>query len=306
MEDTGLEFHLVLKHIHQALLQHEAHLKKIHKLQDKIIQQSKDTDDGNGNDGEEAVLSAKAAAKLLQAYETALRSVEGLQDHVRSAQNKMEHEDEYGMDVDDDGSEEYRDDGGDDNEVVSEQMEEPSLQSHELDVEGLDHEEEHNDGNDQMMVDANVEDSASHTANMVDLPAGSLVAVLCRVEEEDSEAEEWILAIVKQFDATQGVYEVEDCEATGEPVPNGKRRVCEASKILHLPPVDESNGDEEEGEFKPKTAVLALFPGTTCLYPAVVISTPSRRRKTRDYLLRFQDDEVPSRTCPARFVTKAI
>lgn len=252
------------------------------------------------------MLSAKAAAKLLQAYESALRSVEGLQEHVRSAQSKMEPEDEYGMDVDDNASEEYRDDGGDDNEAVSEQMEEPSLQSHELDVEGLDHDDGVED-NGQMLVDTNEEAAVTNTnVTAEELPAGSLVAVLCRVEEEDSEAEEWILAIVKHFDAAQQVYEVEDCEATGEPVPNGKRRTCDADKILHLPPVDENGENEEEREFKPKMAVLALFPGTTCLYPAVVISTPSRRRKTRDYLLRFQDDEVPSRTCPARFITKAL
>jgi hypothetical protein len=37
--------------------------------------------------------------------------------------------------------------------------------------------------------------------------------------------------------------------------------------------------------------VLALYPGTTCLYEAEVLQPPSRRRKENDYLVRFADDE---------------
>lgn len=294
-ESTSLEFHLLLKHIHQALHQHEGHLKKIHKLQDKI-HQNKDSDEDDEN--HQAMLSAKAAAKLLQAYEAALRSVDGLTGHFQSASRKIQ-ESEY-KEVEDD--------------EASEQLEEPSLHGHEVDIEGIDQDDDEKiivesdcddqeeakedcDDQDGLEVDGN---DASNLEGDGELVVGTLVAVLCKVEE-DSESEEWILAIIKQFNAAEQIYEVEDCETTGEIVPNGKRRTCESSKIIALPTAVEEQPEEEE--FKPKTAVLALFPGTTCLYPAVVISTPSRRRKTRDYLLRFQDDEVPSRTCPARFVT---
>lgn len=74
----------------------------------------------------------------------------------------------------------------------------------------------------------------------------------------------------------------------------------EAGNVIPLPESDESA--LESPEFRLRQNVLALFPGTTCFYSAVVMSQPSRRRKTRDYLLKFADDDVPSRPCPPRFI----
>lgn len=140
------------------------------------------------------------------------------------------------------------------------------------------------------------------------LPRGTLVAVLCRVDS-DSEEDEWMLATILEATGA-GAYEVEDCEliegddeeAQAVQAANGlgKRRSAELARILRMP----TSGANME-ELKPKANVLALFPGTTCLYPAQVISPPSRRKKTRDYLLRFSDDEEPSRTCPPQFVIPA-
>lgn len=134
--------------------------------------------------------------------------------------------------------------------------------------------------------------------------AGSMVAVLCRVDEESIE-EEWTLATILSYSRAEGHYEVQDCETDNEGLAlavagPGNRRFIPEDRLLHLASSDDEALIGEEQRLK--APVLALFPGTTCLYPAVVISTPSRRRKTRDYLLRFNDDEAPSRACPARFV----
>lgn len=137
------------------------------------------------------------------------------------------------------------------------------------------------------------------------LQVGSKVAVLCKVED-DGQTEEWMLASILAFKPDDQMYEVADCDLDPSDTPifgNGpasKRRLVPLSKIVRLPQTeDEALGVEEA---KSKCHVLALFPGTTCLYPAQVISGPSRRKKTRDYLLRFHDDEEPSRTCPAQYV----
>lgn len=148
------------------------------------------------------------------------------------------------------------------------------------------------------------------TGTETHLSAGLLVAVLCRVDEEAS-TDDWMLATVQHFHPDSRLWEVEDCEeaSTGEDdvtlviVPgggSGKRRHVELARVIRMPQSDDEALSHEE--LKPKTAVLGLYPGTTCLYPAVVVTPPSRRKKTRDYLLRFNDDEVPSRPCPARYV----
>lgn len=78
--------------------------------------------------------------------------------------------------------------------------------------------------------------------------------------------------------------------------------LVDAGNVIPLPESDEAA--LESPEFRLRQNVLALFPGTTCFYSAVVMSQPSRRKKTRDYLLKFADDDVPSRPCPPRFILK--
>lgn len=149
------------------------------------------------------------------------------------------------------------------------------------------------------------------------LQPGSVVAVLCQVDE-DSRHEEWMMAVARRYiPAPVSMFEVEDCEldpsnaefglgSSGILMPSagqGRLRQALLSNIIVLPSTDEE-ALERHAEFKPKSSVLALFPGTTCLYPAFVISNPARRRKTKDYLLRFQDDEVSSRACAPRFVVQ--
>jgi hypothetical protein len=46
---------------------------------------------------------------------------------------------------------------------------------------------------------------------------------------------------------------------------------------------------QHQEEFKVKQPVLALHPNSHQFHPGVVSSTPSRRRKTGDYLIKFPD-----------------
>lgn len=55
----------------------------------------------------------------------------------------------------------------------------------------------------------------------------------------------------------------------------------QVSMVMHLNTASE--------EFKVKQPVLALHPSTNRFQPGVVNSTPSRRRKTGDYLIKFPD-----------------
>lgn len=156
------------------------------------------------------------------------------------------------------------------------------------------------------------------------IPVGSTVAVRCRVDEE-SPAEEWILATIVRgaFTDEDGrwSYEVEDVEfeeaassplrsssVKGSPHKSGGKRplrlVVSSDQIRKLPATEEEALNSTAG-IKVRQRVLALFPGTTCLYAATVISTPARRKKTRDFLLKFSDDDVPSRVVPARYVLRS-
>lgn len=157
------------------------------------------------------------------------------------------------------------------------------------------------------------------------IPVGSTVAVRCRVDEE-SPAEEWILATIVRGAFTTGEegrwsYEVEDVEfedtassplrsssVKGSPHKSGGKRplrlVVSSDQIRKLPATEEEALNNTVG-IKVRQRVLALFPGTTCLYAATVISTPVRRKKTRDFLLKFSDDDVPSRAVPPRYVLRS-
>lgn len=286
-----LELHLSLKHLDQNIHHCDHMARKINRLQEKILQQGQ-------SEGGESEISAKMAAKLLLAYESTLKSLESLEESGTSTIS-----------------------------IIDRRVEEQQQQQQgDIQVEVVEHQEVEIGEDEKELVE--VEESGAESF----LNPGDLVAVLCKVEEEEEEAvkmgegqekesgtagEEWMLATVTGYRPDVQQYVVEDCELDMDgltPIRGpSKDRLVPLSKIIRLnpPPTHHHHqGDElhEEGggliaeSFPPKSTVLALFPGTTCLYPATVISTPSRRRKTKDYLLKFEDDELPSRTCAPRYI----
>lgn len=60
--------------------------------------------------------------------------------------------------------------------------------------------------------------------------------------------------------------------------------------ILPLPPNNDFAMKHKDLFSKPGMPVLALFPGTTCMYPSTVYSSPSVKKKIRDYQVKFEND----------------
>ena len=140
------------------------------------------------------------------------------------------------------------------------------------------------------------------------LQSGHPVAAFCRVVE-DSPDEDCILATVVSYDRENDRYEIEDVEKSSSqssPTKNSGRKeslrfFVPSHKVKPLPLTDQE-AIVATSHILPKQEVWALFPGTTCLYPATIISTPSRRKKTNDFLVKFKDDDVSSRVVSPKYV----
>lgn len=148
--------------------------------------------------------------------------------------------------------------------------------------------------------------SAAIRRKLESIKAGCEVVVLTKVDSE-SDQEDWILALMIRS-TDDGFVEVEDVDeppneasssSTSSPQKSSKTRYkIPPERVLLL-----SENPESES-FKIRERVLALFPGTTCLYPATIINVPSRRKKTKDYLVRFNDDIVSNRPVPSKYILK--
>ncbi|KAJ4729322.1 SGF29 tudor-like domain [Melia azedarach] len=123
--------------------------------------------------------------------------------------------------------------------------------------------------------------------------------VAARVTAENADKDEWFVVKVMHFDRETKEFEVLD-EEPGDDEEGGVQRKYK----LHMSciiPFPKRNDPSGVPEFSPGRHVLAVYPGTTALYKATVVSTP-RKRKTDDYLLEFDDDEedgaLPQRMVP--------
>ncbi|XP_052490015.1 SAGA-associated factor 29 homolog A [Gossypium raimondii] len=115
----------------------------------------------------------------------------------------------------------------------------------------------------------------------------------------DAKMDEWFVVKVMNFDEKTKKFEVLDEEA-GDDEEGGVQKTYKlsASCIIPFPERNDPSGTQE---FPAGRNVLAVYPETTALYKATVISTP-RKRKSDEYLLEFDDDEedgvLPQRTVP--------
>eukprot|EP00698_Gefionella_okellyi_P003132 TRINITY_DN12925_c0_g1_i1.p1 TRINITY_DN12925_c0_g1~~TRINITY_DN12925_c0_g1_i1.p1 ORF type:complete len:252 (-),score=63.36 TRINITY_DN12925_c0_g1_i1:211-966(-) len=123
------------------------------------------------------------------------------------------------------------------------------------------------------------------------LPAGTEVAA----KRED----QWILAQVSKFDAGRKKYELLDADdEEGEESDARKFKIGQDS-VLSL---------GFDGKELPRGSLaLAVFPGTTTFYEAIVVAPPSQRHKA-EYVLTFDEDEfrgmqdTPARRVGAKYV----
>ncbi|XP_019057042.1 PREDICTED: uncharacterized protein LOC104805361 isoform X2 [Tarenaya hassleriana] len=152
----------------------------------------------------------------------------------------------------------------------------------------------------RMKVDSDVTRLSPSMRNQIEAYAslkGEQVAA--RVTAENAENDEWFVVKVTHFDKETKEVEVLDEEPGDDEEGGGQRKYkLPMSCILPFP---KRNDPSSTQEFPPGKHVLAVYPGTTALYKATVISTP-RKRKSDEYLLEFDDDEedgaLPQRTVP--------
>ncbi|XP_021593638.1 SAGA-associated factor 29 homolog A isoform X2 [Manihot esculenta] len=123
--------------------------------------------------------------------------------------------------------------------------------------------------------------------------------VAARVTGNNAEKDEWFVVKVMQFDRETKEFEVLDEEPGDDEEGGGQRKYkLPMSCIIPFP---KKNDPSSVPDFPPGRHVLAVYPGTTALYKATVVSPP-RKRKTDEYLLEFDDDEedgaLPQRAVP--------
>ncbi|KAL8233942.1 hypothetical protein R6Q59_020042 [Mikania micrantha] len=159
------------------------------------------------------------------------------------------------------------------------------------------------EGNEQkkkrMKADADVPRLSPSLRNHLDHLAnlkGEQVAA--RVTQEDADKDEWFIVKVIHFDRETREFEVLDEEPGDDEEPAGQRKY--KLPMSHIIPFPKQNDPSTAQDFPPGKHVLAVYPGTTALYKATVVNT--RKRKTDDYVLEFDDDEedgsLPQRLVP--------
>ncbi|KAI8086446.1 SGF29 tudor-like domain-containing protein [Halteromyces radiatus] len=119
-------------------------------------------------------------------------------------------------------------------------------------------------------------------------------SVAARQPKQKDKNEEWILAIVLSFHADKNKYQVEDVEQ--DEYGQKQKYMLPPRSVIAVP----ENGDIKSiPEISPGEDVLALYPGTTCFYRAVVAHPPSSKDNNSgpsNYKVRFEDDNNEIKT----------
>ncbi|XP_050223261.1 SAGA-associated factor 29 homolog A-like isoform X2 [Mercurialis annua] len=124
--------------------------------------------------------------------------------------------------------------------------------------------------------------------------------VAARVTGNNAEKDEWFVVKVMQFDRETKEFEVLDEEPGDDEDGGGGQRKYKLPMSCIIP-FPKKTDPSSAPDFPSGRHVLAVYPGTTALYKATVVSPP-RKRKTDEYLLEFDDDEedgaLPQRAVP--------
>ena len=139
------------------------------------------------------------------------------------------------------------------------------------------------------------------------VPPGHQVAALVSKSKEDAR---WILGVITAFDDEKDKYVVEDIMEDVTAMHSAQATAPERyqltrNKIQPLPrwlPQPGMRGTY----FESGTQVLALYPQTTCFYPAVIHEPPTPER-INSYSIHFFDDDYPDgriryQEVPVKFV----
>ncbi|KAH7352933.1 hypothetical protein KP509_19G070500 [Ceratopteris richardii] len=124
--------------------------------------------------------------------------------------------------------------------------------------------------------------------------------VAAKISPENAEKDDWIVVKVIRFDRETNRLEVID-EEPGDDEESVQRKYKLPSTCII--PFPKASDPSSAPDFAAGSQVLAVYPGTTALYKAVVAA--HRKRKTDEYyLLEFDDDEeegvdgLPQRNVP--------
>jgi len=121
------------------------------------------------------------------------------------------------------------------------------------------------------------------------VPAGSAVAAKRR-----DDPPEWILAIVLRHIPRLNKYKVVDADPDEGPE-SRTYYIMPRKNLIPLPKWVPEQWNKST-QFSKNIPVLAMFPNTTSFYPATVQVGP-KRRKNKNYVLVFEDDEEDGKKC---------
>eukprot|EP00051_Salpingoeca_urceolata_P011658 m.144816 g.144816 ORF g.144816 m.144816 type:complete len:272 (-) comp17206_c0_seq1:138-953(-) len=134
-------------------------------------------------------------------------------------------------------------------------------------------------------------------------PGQQVAACVSRPRDQDAR---WILATVFKFDKDKYTVDdiMEESAASVLPAQTKNRHILSRKNVIPLPMWAPIPGLPNTF-FLASSTVLALYPQTTCFYPAKVFEPPTQERPS--YLVHFDDDDyedgrVRHQVVPVRYV----
>ncbi|CAO3589813.1 unnamed protein product [Absidia cylindrospora] len=119
-------------------------------------------------------------------------------------------------------------------------------------------------------------------------------SVAARQLKQKDKNEEWILAVVLSFHADKNKYQVEDVEQ--DDYGQKQKYMLPPRNIIAVP---EPADLKSIPELNTGQDVLALYPGTTCFYRAIVVHPPASKENVggpMNYKVQFEDDNDEVKT----------
>ncbi|SAM01509.1 hypothetical protein [Absidia glauca] len=128
------------------------------------------------------------------------------------------------------------------------------------------------------------------SVNRIHSPGTSVAA---RQLKQKDKNEEWILAVVINFYADKNKYQVEDVEQ--DEYGQKQKYMLPPRNVIPVPAPTDIHSIPG---ISPNQDVLALYPGTTCFYRAIVVHSPpiSKDNGPIHYSVRFEDDNDEIKT----------
>ncbi|CAM0140136.1 hypothetical protein VKS41_005839 [Umbelopsis sp. WA50703] len=143
--------------------------------------------------------------------------------------------------------------------------------------------------------------SGPHAAKKSKLNNGGIIpigtSVAAKQPKQKDKTEEWILAAVISYNSDKNKYHVEDVDQ--DETGTRQKYLVPPKNVIPIPSVAEVR---QMPEIPAHTDVLALYPGTTCFYNAIVITPPSKNKDAASagcYKVQFEDDNDETKVVTA-------